>query len=201
MSIIGKVESLGRYPVKSMRGEEVDAALLGFAGIYGDRLFAFKSTASPKGFPYLWDETCRDATISPAVPPSRSGGTAPNLADAERLARPEPGPLLPIQQMMVDVETPSGELLAIDHPTLIPMLGARIDDAHILTLVRSDRAMTDCRPVSLFSVQTVQQLGEELGTVVDQRRCRANVYVDSHLPAASVRMGLLAAHCASDRKW
>ena len=69
-------------------------------------------------------------------------------------------------------------VFAIDDPILIRMLGARIDEAHILTLVRSDRALTDCRPVSLCSVQTVQQLGEELGTAVDQRRFRANVYVD-----------------------
>ena len=73
---------------------------------------------------------------------------------------------------------PPRESYSIDHPALIRLLGARIDEAHTLTLVRSDRAMTDCRPVSLFSVQTVQQLGEELGTVVDQRRFRANVYVD-----------------------
>jgi uncharacterized protein YcbX len=80
--------------------------------------------------------------------------------------------------MMVDVEAPSGEILAIDNPALIRMLSARIDEAHILTLVRSDRAMTDCRPVSLISVQTIQQLGEECRTVVDQRRFRANIYVD-----------------------
>jgi len=79
---------------------------------------------------------------------------------------------------MVDVETPSGEILALDNPALVGMLGAGIGDAHILALVRSDRAMTDCRPASLFSVQTVQQLGEELGTVVDRRRFRANIYVD-----------------------
>jgi uncharacterized protein YcbX len=53
MSIIGKVDSLWRYPVKSMRGQELDEAFMGFSGIYGDRLFAFKSAASPKGFPYL----------------------------------------------------------------------------------------------------------------------------------------------------
>ncbi|HZO88489.1 MAG TPA: MOSC domain-containing protein [Chthonomonadaceae bacterium] len=75
---------------------------------------------------------------------------------------------------MVDVQTPSGEILAIDDPTLMGMLG----DASTLTLVRSERALTDCRPVSLFSVQTAQQLGEELGTTVDLRRFRANVYVD-----------------------
>jgi uncharacterized protein YcbX len=38
--------------------------------------------------------------------------------------------------------------------------------------------MTDCRPVSLFSIQTVRQLGEELGTTLDKRRFRANIYLD-----------------------
>src|SRR5438045_662933 len=36
-----------------MRGEELDEAFAGFSGVYGDRLFAFRSSASPKGFPYL----------------------------------------------------------------------------------------------------------------------------------------------------
>src|SRR4029453_19407540 len=53
MSIIGKVDSLWRYPVKSMRGEELHEAFAGYSGIYGDRLFAFRSSASHKGFPYL----------------------------------------------------------------------------------------------------------------------------------------------------
>ena len=51
-------------------------------------------------------------------------------------------------------------------------------EGHSLTLVRSDRAMTDCRPVSLFSIQTARQLGEEIGTPIDKRRFRANVYLD-----------------------
>ena len=38
--------------------------------------------------------------------------------------------------------------------------------------------MTDCRPVSLFSLQTARQLGEEVGSVLDKRRFRANVYLD-----------------------
>ena|SRR5436190_22920627 len=53
MSLVGTVESLWRYPVKSMRGEELDEAFFGFSGMYGDRLFAFRSTAAPKGFPFL----------------------------------------------------------------------------------------------------------------------------------------------------
>jgi uncharacterized protein YcbX len=53
MSIIGKVESLWRYPVKSMRGEALKEAFVGFAGVYGDRMFAFRSSAAPAGFPWL----------------------------------------------------------------------------------------------------------------------------------------------------
>ena len=37
--------------------------------------------------------------------------------------------------------------------------------------------MTDCRPVSLISIQTVRQLSGELGIELDQRRFRANIYV------------------------
>ena len=38
--------------------------------------------------------------------------------------------------------------------------------------------MTDCRPISLFSLQTARQLGEEVGAALDKRRFRANVYLD-----------------------
>ena len=38
--------------------------------------------------------------------------------------------------------------------------------------------MTDCRPISLFSIQTGRQLGDEIGMVLDKRRFRANIYMD-----------------------
>src|SRR5881296_4552103 len=79
---------------------------------------------------------------------------------------------------MVDVETPDGKTLAIDDLALIDMLRTDIDQKHQLTLMRSERALTDCRPVSVFSLQSARQLGEETGTPIDQRRFRANVYVD-----------------------
>ena len=50
MSIIGKVDTLWRYPVKSMRGEELDQAFAGYSGVYGDRVFAFRSSAIPRDF-------------------------------------------------------------------------------------------------------------------------------------------------------
>ena len=83
---------------------------------------------------------------------------------------------------MLDVETPSGETLAIDNPALIDSLRAGIDQQHQLTLLRSDRAMTDCRPLSIFALQSARELGAETGTPVDKRRFRANVYLDLSSP-------------------
>jgi uncharacterized protein YcbX len=77
MSIVGRIESLWRYPVKSMRGEELGEAFVGFSGIYGDRLFAFRSTGCPKGFPYLTGREQREMLLYrprsgiPARPPGR----------------------------------------------------------------------------------------------------------------------------------
>jgi uncharacterized protein YcbX len=43
MSIaIGQVERICSYPVKSMRGEPLDAATLGWHGLDGDRRLAFR---------------------------------------------------------------------------------------------------------------------------------------------------------------
>ena len=179
MSTIGKVQSLWRYPVKSMRCEELEEAFMGFSGFYGDRQFAFRSSAAPKGFPWF---TGREQSEMIRYRPRFRGATnvlrPGNLADAEGIA---PG-VTPVfggpTDFMVEVETPSGDVLAIDDDALIQKLRDGLGDKHQLTLSRSDRAMTDCRPVSMFAVQTARQLGEEVGTEIDQRRFRANIYVD-----------------------
>jgi uncharacterized protein YcbX len=177
MSIIGKVDSLWRYPVKSMRGEELDEAFAGFAGVYGDRLFAFRSSASPTGFPYLTArEQRRLLQYRPRFRYPDKAARPINLTEAEKMGA---NPLsADPAELMVDVETPDGKMLAIDDPVLMDMLRAEIDQKHQLTLMRSERALTDCRPVSIFSLQSARQLAEETGTPIDKRRFRANVYVD-----------------------
>ena len=179
MSTIGKVDSLWRYPVKSMRGEKMNEAFVGFAGVYGDRLFAIRSSASPKGFPYLTAREQRKLLQHrPRFRHPDKAARPVNLAEAESIA-PGLNPVsADVADLMVEVEMPTGETLAIDDPALLRTLRDTVPGAPDLTLVRSDRAMTDCRPVSLFSVQSARQLGQELGTPVDQRRFRANIYLD-----------------------
>jgi uncharacterized protein YcbX len=177
--IVGKVESLWRYPVKSMRGEELGEMFAGYAGIYGDRLFAFASSANAKGFPYLTGRDQRQ--LLRYVPRFRFPDKAAqpiNQVEAKTLS-----PLLnPVSaspaELMLDVETPDGKTFPIDDPALIEALRAGLDHKHQLTLLRSDRAMTDCLPLSIFSVQTARKLGEEIRLTIDKRRFRANIFLD-----------------------
>src|SRR5881398_2496266 len=179
MPIVGTVESLWRYPVKSMRGEEMEEMFAGYPGVYGDRLFAFESSASPKGFPFF---TGRDQRLMIRYRarfrnPEKAARPV-NLNEAEKLS-PNLNPIsADVSELMIDVETPDGKTFAIDDPALIDDLRASIDGTHELTLLRSDKAITDCRPLSIFAVQTAKKLGEETGVAVDKRRFRANVYVD-----------------------
>ena len=179
MGLVGRVESLWRYPVKSMRGEELDEMFAGYAGVYGDRLFAFASSTSPKGFPFLTGrEQTQMVRYQPRFRNPEKAARPVNQAEAEALS-----PLVnPISaspaELSMDVETPDGKTFAIDDPALIETIRRGLEEKHQLTLLRSDRAMTDCRPLSIFAVQTAKKLSEEVGIDVDKRRFRANIYLD-----------------------
>ncbi len=179
MRTIGTVESLWRYPVKSMRGEIMPELFVGFSGVYGDRCYAFKNSAARKGAPYLTASAQQQMLrFSPKFRYPERATRPPNLVEAMSIA---PG-ITPANadpnDLDLDVVTPSGETLAVDDPALIELLCEGLRGENHLTLVRSDRALTDCRPVSLISLQTVRQVESELGIPIDKRRFRANVYFD-----------------------
>src|SRR5215467_15331178 len=50
---VGRVEAIFRYPVKSMAGERLEAATLGWHGLDGDRRFAFRRINDHSGMPWL----------------------------------------------------------------------------------------------------------------------------------------------------
>jgi uncharacterized protein YcbX len=179
VSVIGTIESLWRYPVKSMRGEELEELFVGYAGVYGDRLFAFQSPDIRAGLPFLTGrEQRRMILYRPRFRHPEKAARPINLAEAAQLS-----PLVnPVSgsaaDLMIDVETPDGKTFAIDDPDLIEHLRAGVHEKPALLLHRSDKAITDCCPVSLISVQSARKLGEESGVAVDKRCFRANVYLD-----------------------
>src|SRR5258706_16242694 len=50
---LGHVEALFQYPVKSMGGERLEFADLGWHGLEGDRRLAFRRMDDRTGFPWL----------------------------------------------------------------------------------------------------------------------------------------------------
>jgi uncharacterized protein YcbX len=179
MSVIGQVDSVWRYPVKSMRGETLPEIFAGFSGVYGDRLFAFKSSAAPAGFPYFTGRERHEMLLyRPRFRHPEKAAKPPNLSEAEALS-PILNPVVADPaDLALDIETPKGGVLSIDDPALLRQLAEGTAGGHVLTLLRSERSMTDCRPISLFSLQTARQLCKEVGAVLDKRRFRANVYLD-----------------------
>ena len=199
MNIVGQVESVWRYPVKSMRGESLPEIFAGFAGVYGDRLFAFKSAAAPAGFPYFTGRERHEMLLyQPRFRHPQRAAAPQNLAEAEALA---PGlNLNPVgadaADLAVDVELPSGSVLAIDDPALMRELTKGEAGHHSLTLLRSERAMTDCRPISLISLQTARQLGEEVGVELDSGVSEPMFISISKRRPASRRTRWSATRCA-----
>jgi hypothetical protein len=110
MSVVGTVDSLWRYPVKSMRGEELSQAFMGFSGFYGDRLFAFTSSAAPAGFPYFTGrEQSEMLRYHPRFRHASKAALPKNLTEAESIGSGLNPVFGDVDDLMVEVETPSGD--------------------------------------------------------------------------------------------
>src|SRR5204863_9030282 len=113
----------------------------GFAGIYGDRIYAFHSTAAPAGFPYLTGrEQERMLLYRPRFRQQESMHRPPNLEEAEALGSGVTPVYPAAEETSVEVETPDGKSYSIDDPLLIQHIGDGLGERHTLSLMRSDRA-------------------------------------------------------------
>ena len=152
MTVLGHVAELWRYPVKSMAGERLDAAEVGWHGLPGDRRWGFVQDALVRsGFPY---QTIRERSEMVRYRP--------------RLV--EPGDP---DRSAVMVRTPGGEELAVDDPALAA------DVAEGIHPIKLDRGVFDAAPLSLISRQTVEALGGLVGRELAPVRFRANLVVDA----------------------
>lgn len=153
----GIVSGLWRYPVKSMAGEALPSAELSWAGLAGDRRWAFVRPGSQgSGFPW---HTIREF-------PPMSGYVA-LLADT---ARPDRSPVL--------VRKPDGGRSEVTDPRLAAELGTG------LSVMRLDRGAFDAMPISVISESTVSALCSLAHVPADERRFRPNVVVTLESAAA-----------------
>ena len=175
--MLGKLESIWRYPVKGMRGEEVDEIQVLSSGLMGDRVYAVTSSKAPAAFPYHTSRQQDDFLLYKARFKSRertlkfeAGNPSSGSGSTDRDAFPAPG------AFAVEVELPSGETFDIEDPEFIQ--GLRKNSSAEMKLCFDHGNFFDCYPVSLLSLQTVDQLRSETGFNIDKRQFRANFYID-----------------------
>jgi uncharacterized protein YcbX len=149
---IGEVEALFRYPVKSMGGEALQAADLGWHGLDGDRRLALRRIDDRSGFPWL---------------------TATKLPELILFAPVRRAP----EGLPTHVRTPEGEELAL----FSRQLAAEVSRRHgsPVEMTHLNRGIFDEASVSVITSATVGGISELAGHRPDARRFRPNILVSS----------------------
>ena len=175
MNRIGKLASVWRYPVKSMRGEQVEDVFVAYTGVMGDRLYAISSSDAPPEFPWHTNREQEEFVLYRASYEHRESTLIPPALEAAfKDSLNPPYPLA--DAFALEIETPDGQRLEVQDPAFLASLRDKSEGE--LTLHFTQKNAVDCRPLSLFSHQTLAQLEQETGLELDQRRFRANFYVD-----------------------
>lgn len=152
---IGQIEAIFRYPVKSMRGEPLDAATLGWHGIDGDRRLAFRRLDERGGFPWLTASKLPDLILF--TPRRLEGGN---------------GEALPTH-----VLTPEGEELPVFGEALAAEIGRRYGAP--VQMMHLKHGIFDDASISVITSDTVREIGRLAGRGADVRRFRPNIVVRS----------------------
>lgn len=155
---IANVARLYIYPVKSMAGVPVEEAHVGVNGLLGDRRYAFvrADRAATSSFPWMTARQAKGMLLY-----------RPRFEQA-----PTPEQAVPA----VQVRTPEGTERAVNDPVLREELQTKFQEQ--LFLLNNGNGIFDCQHMSVFSLATMRALGEELGSEIDPRQFRANVYVE-----------------------
>ena len=149
---IGRVEAIFRYPVKSMRGERLEVATLGWHGLDGDRRLAIRRIDDRSGFPWLTAVTLPDLLL---YAPHRGEGARGDLP--------------------THVRTPDGAELPVFGADLAAEVGRR--HGAPVQLMRLDHGIFDEASVSVITLDTVREIGRLAGRNPDVRRFRPNIVV------------------------
>jgi len=152
---VGEVEALFRYPVKSMSGELLEVADLGWHGLDGDRRLAFCRADDRGGFPWLTASKLPELILF--VPLRRA---------------PAAGGDLPTH-----VRTPEGEELAVFGQELAAEVGRRHGSP--VQMMNLNRGIFDEASISVITFATVGEIGRLAAQPPDVRRFRPNILIAS----------------------
>jgi len=150
--ILGRVVGMWRYPVKSMAGEKLAHANVGWYGFAGDRRWAFVREAhAGNSFPWLtmrrWPELVlyRPRFVQPDSPESSQ----------------------------TIVRTPAGFDFDVGDPMLAREFGEGV------RVIKQHRGVFDTMPLSIITTQSVNNFSKLTGVDLDPLRFRPNILVEA----------------------
>lgn len=155
---VGRISAIFRYPVKSMAGQSLDVARLGWHGIEGDRRFAFRRLDDKSDFPWLTASKLPELLLyKPFGRDSESTGLMPT-----------------------HVRTPDGDEYELQSDKLREEISSRYGcNVELLNL---KHGIFDESPISVISLGTVHSIARESGRGVDAcdlRRFRPNIVIET----------------------
>ncbi len=155
---IGQVEAIFRYPVKSMGGERLDAAQLGWHGIEGDRRLALRRINDHSGFPWLSASKLPELVLF--APQRRESGSPGDLPTY--------------------IRTPDGGELPVFGEELAADVGRRYGAP--VEMMQFRNGIFDDACISVIASDTVREIGRLAGISLDAqsldvRRFRPNIVV------------------------
>ena len=159
---IGHVDALFRYPVKSMGGEALQSAALGWHGIHGDRRLALRrmDDRSGGGFPWLSASRIPELVLfSPHRDQSGTNGELPT-----------------------HVRTPRGDALRVFSEELANEVARRYGAP--VQMMHLKHGIFDDACISVIALETVEEICRLGGQTPDVRRFRPNVAVRLAQPRA-----------------
>jgi uncharacterized protein len=150
---LGHVEAIFRYPVKSMGGERLEAAELGWHGIDGDRRLAFRRVDDRSGMPWLTASKLPDLLLF--APQRRGAGTQGDLP--------------------THIRTPDGKEMPVFGEELAEEVGRRYGAP--VQMMQLNHGIFDEASISVIAIDTVRVIARLAGQSPDVRRFRPNVVV------------------------
>jgi uncharacterized protein YcbX len=153
---IGQVEALFRYPVKSMAGEPLQVADLGWHGLNGDRRLALRRLEVRSEFPWLSASKLPDLLL---FTPFRHGDGVAG------------------EELPTHVRTPDGREIGVFEEELAAEFQRR--HGAPVQMMNLKHGIFDEASVSVITSDTIREISNVAGRDTDARRFRPNVLVRS----------------------
>jgi uncharacterized protein YcbX len=152
MTEVGRIRAIYRYPVKSMAGERMSSAELGWHGLEGDRRFAIRRSGVTTGMPWL------------------TAGRLPSLVTYLPLRDADDA--LPSR-----VRTPNGEELELHGDAL----RAELTAAHgaPVELMQLKNGIFDDGALSIITTNAIATVSGAAGVDAEPRRFRPNLLIET----------------------